>query len=218
MRPTVEFVQQHFDEWNKRCFHDSLPPIPIQLSRSRTTLGAIVTHRRRSMFGSFKNEVQCMRISIHFDLSESMIVDTIIHEMIHYYIIFHHLHDTSTHGDLFRRMMQQINDSYHRHISVTTHLEVADEEQKLRRQQKRLHVVCVSHLNGGQLGITVCAKTRVGELNRLLPKYYHLESMRWYFSVDVLFNRFPVSRTPKIYHITPEELSQCELKPIELKR
>lgn len=218
MRPTVEFVQHHFDEWNQRCFHNSLPPIPIKLVNSRCTLGAIVTQRHHSLFENVKSEVKYMRISTHFDLSESEIIDIIIHEMIHYYIIYHHLPDTSSHGRLFRRMMHQINDAHHRHISVSTHLTEADEERKLRLQENRLHIVCISHLNGGKLGVTVCAKTRVDELNRLLPKYYHLESMQWFFSIDTLFNRFPVSRTPKIYHITSQELSQCELKPIVFKK
>lgn len=217
MKPTAEFVQKQFDEWNARCFENSLPPIPIQLSKSRSMLGAIVSQRHRTFTGEIQHEVKCMRISLHFDLSESIIVDTIIHEMIHYYIFYHHLHDTSAHGVLFRKMMLLINDHYHRHITVSTRLKEADKEQAHLRERKRLHVVCISELNEGRVGVTVCAKTRVGELNRLLPKYYTLTSLKWYITVDTFFNRFPLSRTPKIYLITPEELAQCELTPLNLQ-
>ena len=53
------------------------------------------------------------------DLPEELVEDTILHEMIHYYIAFNHWSDTSTHGQLFRREMKRINEKGGRHISIS---------------------------------------------------------------------------------------------------
>lgn len=53
------------------------------------------------------------------DLPEELVEDTILHEMIHYYIAFNQWRDTSTHGQLFRREMKRINEKGGRHISIS---------------------------------------------------------------------------------------------------
>ena len=58
------------------------------------------------------------------------------------------------------------------------------------------------------VGITVCASTKISELHRLLPKYFKITRMEWYESLDPFFNRFPRAKTPKIYKISEEELSE----------
>lgn len=63
-----------------------------------------------------------LRINTRFDLPEDLLQDTILHEMIHYYIAVNHLRDTSTHGQLFRREMKRINEQGNRHITISYRL------------------------------------------------------------------------------------------------
>jgi len=49
------------------------------------------------------------RISTVIDLPEREVEDTILHEMIHYYILSNQMQDTSAHGEIFMRMMKDIN-------------------------------------------------------------------------------------------------------------
>ena len=60
-----------------------------------------------------------LRINTRFDLPEELIQDTILHEMIHYYIAVNHLRDTSSHGRLFRQEMKRINNEANRHITIS---------------------------------------------------------------------------------------------------
>ena len=60
-----------------------------------------------------------LRINTRADLPEELVEDTILHEMIHYFIAVNQLHDTRTHGQIFRREMKRINEMGGRHISIS---------------------------------------------------------------------------------------------------
>ena len=120
MQPTVDYIQSRFDEYNTRYFGGTLPPIPIKLSHARTFLGKVTFVRHRTwLFGSVRNEKFVLRINTRFDLPEELIEDTILHEMIHYYIAVNQIRDTSAHGRLFRREMKRINAEGNRHITIS---------------------------------------------------------------------------------------------------
>jgi hypothetical protein len=120
MQPTVDYIQSRFDEFNARFFGGGLPPVPIKLSHARTFLGKLTFTRRRSwLFGPTRNEHFVLRINTRIDLPEELIQDTILHEMIHYYIAVNHLRDTSAHGRLFRQEMKRINTEGGRHITIS---------------------------------------------------------------------------------------------------
>lgn len=137
--------------------------------------------------------------------------------MIHYYIAYRNLRDSSVHGETFRRIMEIINQKYGRHITVRHHGEPEQNLVKGGSNQYKKHYICVSTFPDGKKGITVCASTKIFELYRLLPKYYRIKEMEWYGSIDPFFNRFPRANTPKIYKITEEELSEHLQESVPLK-
>lgn len=205
MKATLEFVQQAFTRFNSLCFEGALPPIPIKLANARTFLGKVTYTGKRNIFGKIVSyEKLTLRISTAFDLPENELEDVVIHEMIHYCIIFRGLKDTSAHGATFRKMMAEINDRYGRHLTVSHHFKkgaLLPIEEKIRE-----NYLCVTLLKNDKWGVTVCAKAKIHELHRKLPRYYPLKSMVWYSSTDPFFNRYPRSRTPRIFKITKEEL------------
>ena len=120
MRPTIEYIQTRFNEYNARFFEGTLPPIPVKLSNAQTFLGKLCFKRKRKwLFGDYYNTGFVLRINTRADLPEELVEDTILHEMIHYYIAFNQWSDTSTHGQLFRREMKRINEKGGRHISIS---------------------------------------------------------------------------------------------------
>ena len=110
MKATVEYIEKKFEEFNRQMFAGKLPKLPIELSNAKTFLGQCAFKKRLTVFGKVKLYDFRMRISTRFDLTEREIEDTIIHEMIHYYIGVNNLKDTSAHGQLFRQMMNSINE------------------------------------------------------------------------------------------------------------
>ena len=120
MIPTVSHIQSRFYEYNVRFIGGTLPPVPIKLSHARTFLGKLTFTKHRSwLFGPTRYENFVLRINARIDLPEDLIEDTILHEMIHYYIAVNHLRDTSAHGRLFRHEMKRINAEGNRRITIS---------------------------------------------------------------------------------------------------
>ena len=95
MKPTIEYIENKFREFNHLVFDDKLPILHIQLSNAKTFLGMLVYKKRRKLFGKLELYDFRLRISIRLDLPESEVEDTIIHEMIHYYIHFNGIKERS---------------------------------------------------------------------------------------------------------------------------
>lgn len=204
-----EYVQRKFDEYNALIFESCLPPIPVRLSRARTYMGKLQYTKKRKVLGSgFACSNFLLRISTSFDLPENEQDDVIIHEMIHYYIAFTGKRDTSTHGKLFRSMMADINARFGRHITISRKVVVGqsgDGSSPFRNRAPRVHHVCISLLRDGSYGVTVAAKTRIGYISRLLPRFYPVHRKVWIESADSFFDRFPRSISPKMYRISASD-------------
>lgn len=214
MKPTLTYIQQKFAEYNALIFKNALPPLPMRIGNAKSTLGGVSFKRHRRPDGTIEFSNFKLTISARLDLPENVVQDTLIHEMIHYYILNKQLHDTSPHGQLFKQLMRHINQHFGRHITITHH-SLPDERQQDTR--KKEHWICISHMEDGRTGITISAKTRIFEMWRMLPQYFRLKKMDWYWSADPFFNQYPNSHTPRIFAIKPEVLSEHLKGAIELE-
>ena len=204
MIPTVGYLEERFDTFNRMCFDGALPRIPIKLSRARTFLGRLQYKPVRDWRGRIvRKEDFVLRISTRYDLPEAEVEDTLIHEMIHYCIAWKGLMDSSTHGRIFRSMMKEINEQHGRHITISHKTTPEDLDRDTRI---RTHIICVSSLADGRTAVTVCAQTRARAIRRAFGWSPTIRSTAWYTSTDPWFNRFPRSRTPKLYPVDPAEL------------
>lgn len=215
MVATLEYVKRKFDEFNSLIFEGALQPLPFRLSRARTFLGQIKYTRRRRLLGGVRYSDFQFVISNATDLPESEIEDTIIHEMIHYWILSNQMQDTSPHGSIFKSKMNEINRRFHRHVTISHRMtqEVAGQNQTIRQ-----HLLCVVRLDNGQTGITLAVKSRLFQLWNELPRCSGVVQCRWYSSLDPFFNRYPRSLSPKVYPITPAELNDHLRDAIPLVR
>lgn len=205
MIATLPFIQKTFDHFNALCFEGSLPPIPFVLTRARTFLGKLEYKGVRGLFGLVSSNTGFrMKISTSFDMEEEEIEDVVIHEMIHYFIAFRNIKDSSAHGKTFRRIMSQINDKYGRHITIS-HKYAGT---RVKAKSPRECYVCITVFKDGFRGVTVAASTKVLELDRFFSKCPDIGSVSWYITQDPYFERFPRSRTPKVYKADPEELAE----------
>ena len=103
MKPDVGFVRERFQAFNTLIFDSELPEIEIIISNSKSFLGRLEYKRRRRLLGREELFDFKMRVSARVDLPQSEVEDTIIHEMIHLYILIKGLKDSSTHGVVFRQ-------------------------------------------------------------------------------------------------------------------
>jgi len=166
----------------------------------------LVYKKRRKLFGKLELYDFRLRISIRLDLPENEVEDTIIHEMIHYYIHFNGIKDTSAHGKVFRQMMNDINQRFGRNITIT-HKSTPEQKQQLAETRKRWHVVAVVRFHDGRSGIKVIPRIRqriVGYRNGVLMSR-EIKSVDFFITNDPYFNVFPSSSALKVHILDASE-------------
>ncbi len=200
MIATLPFISRTFARFNALCFGGRLTPPAFSLSRSCRAAGQL--RYKRSVAGGGCT----LSVSTRFDLPEEALEDVVLHEMIHYHIVANRLRDTSAHGVLFRQIMARLNATYGRHVTVSLKRVADGGVVADAAAGESLRVFCVARTEDGKYGVTVCARTRVFALNRSLRRHYRLLSLRWYCTRDPFFSRFPRSLTPRLYHISGEDV------------
>lgn len=222
MRANKEYVTEKFNEFNRTIFGNELPSINIRIGNAKTMLGSISykkkTTWKKTVYYDFK-----LTVSSYSELTEKEIEDVIIHEMIHYYILYFNIKDTSSHGVTFRRIMNSINKNFKRNITISKRNATPLPE----RSATKLYLVCTGELANGKLAVSVIPKSKIFTFWSLLPKLFKIRNVKWYASRDKYFDRYPKCVKPKMYvaeddissHLTnANELTKTDNKIIFLKR
>ena len=220
MKATTAYIEKKFEEFNQQMFDGELPQIPIVLSDAKTFLGACTYKKKRNRSGKVINYDFKLRMNTRIDLPEEVIDDTVIHEMIHYYIAYHQWKDTSAHGELFLKTMNDINRKFGRNITVSHKGTKAQTEQAIDTKQ-RWHVVALVQFKDGRNGIKVLPRVRQSILfyyNNVM-KSKEIADIRLFMSKDVFFNRYPCSKALKVHLVDKDEvtehLTDAEIIPSE---
>lgn len=202
MIPTLDYVKRKFDEYNALCFEGSLKTPPIRMTTARSYLGQVSYKRRRTLTGRLSYSDFVLRFSARIDRPEAVVEDTILHEMIHYWILSTGRRDTSAHGPLFRAKMAEINARHGRHITISHR---PSEDEKDGDTERRPHLVCLISLRDGRRGFFVAARTRLFALWDEVAALPQVAEWRWVVTRDPFFNRFPRCLRPKLYRLTDSE-------------
>jgi hypothetical protein len=204
---TIPYIERKFEEFNKQMFAGELPPIPIVLSDAKTFLGKCVYKKRLGKDGKAEYYDFKLRINTRIDLPENEVEDTLIHEMIHYFIGYKRLEDASSHGPLFMHIMNTINEKYGRNITVTFK-GTSEQQEQLVDKKQRYHVVALVKFHDGKTGIKVLPR-----VVQSILRYYNtissareIESVKLFMSNDIFFNRFPNSAAFKVHFVNEEEV------------
>ncbi len=213
MTATLDYIKRKFEEYNTLMFEGKLQPLPFKLSNARTFLGAVKCQRKKNEDGTWHYHDFEFVISTKVDMTENIVEDTIIHEMIHYWIFSNQMQDNGPHGDIFKKKMKEINMRFDRNISVAHKKTKADMDND---SETRQHLICISKMRGNKMGITIANKSKLFMLWDELPKIPQVVECRWYSSCDPFFNRYPRASSIKIYHISRDDLEEHrkDFKPL----
>lgn len=143
MIATLDYVKDKFEEFNNMCFEGKLKPLPFKLSSARSFLGQVRFRRDKNPDGTWYFSDFIFIVSNKMDMEEREIEDTILHEMIHYYILSNQMQDTSPHGEIFIRMMKDINYRFNRNITV---IHKTTKEEHDKDTEVRQHIICVTRM------------------------------------------------------------------------
>ncbi len=190
-------------------FDGRLPEPPVSITNAKTYLGVCAFRKHRKWHGRLEYSDFKIRISRRFDLPQDEIDNTIIHEMIHYYIGLFSPADMPGHSALFRSMMADINTRFGRQISVSHRLSAEQQEQATDNRPKR-HIVARVVLKDGRTGIKVipCMERHIRRYRRGMMASGKISSIEFFETTDPFFNRFPSSSAFTVYFPDPALLAQ----------
>ena len=130
-------------------------------------------------------------------MPEEEYIDTIVHEMIHYYIWMNRLQDDGSHGQLFLSMMNDISRKCGIRISVAGEVT----ESMLMQEPARMRYVCVAVFENGQIALAVVARGKLFQLWEAFDSVKGISSVSWYASSDPFFGQFPTAVSPRLFGI-----------------
>ncbi len=214
---TAELLKEWFALFNNCYFGSELPMPRLALSKARTRLGTMSFSWRRTLLGVKKTGFT-IRISTYYECSEREFQTVLLHEMIHYYIVFKNLRDTSAHGKTFRSIMQRLNSEHGWNISVSA--SVRGKKASQAAQQSKSLVVLALTMTDGTHMMTVVNLRSAPAIDLQASMTPQIASHRWYSTTLPQFSTFPKVRTLRARKVTNEfyESTTEAMTPLVLKR
>ena len=202
MRPNLEFLEDRFFIYNRKIFNSELPKPMMHISSARSFMGQFKVVRNRTQLGKAKDSYH-LTLSNRYDLEENVLEDVLIHEMIHFLIHVRRIKDTSSHGLNFRKLMNEINEIYGRHITVSHRCTKAELESDASKAHS---IVCLCTMTDGRKLICRVAQSKVFEIHRAFQEWDKVEKEEWYWVYGSYFNRFRKVVTPRLFSVDKEGL------------
>lgn len=133
-----------------------------------------------------------IHISTYYDCAERDFQNVLLHEMIHLHIAHKELRDTSSHGVIFRRMMNELNAQYGWNICVSTSTKgwkTTDEPTK------KIRLVLAIALKDGKHFLSVVNPRYYRTLNQQLLRVKEVQSATWFTTDDNFFHGYSAVRS-----------------------
>ena len=157
---TISEVKEQFDKWNGTIFNNELPTPSFELMHTKRLLGQFRWRR----IGSDKLGYT-IRISTFYDRPFALYVDTIVHEMLHYYIKYKGIKDTSSHGREWKSMAAKISRKYGLTITRTSPTGGGVSEHVLEKAAEKnvakFEYAIVCKMNDGHFGASVVPSNKL---------------------------------------------------------
>lgn len=218
MIPTRHYVTERFRALNKMIFNGMLPEIPVLLSDSGRFLGLFSCRFKKDLSGK-RVPVDCkIRVNARADLPAELFDNTIIHEMIHYYIAWKGIEDNSAHGKVFRRMMKEINARFGCNVCVR-HRTTPEHAEQLVNSRRSWHIIAVGTLLDGRTALKVLPRSavKVAAFLRDAKVAFGITELHLYLHDNPFFNRFPTSTALKMQIVDKTEINEHLSQSVRLE-
>ncbi len=203
MTPTAEYLRAQFAEFNDRYFGGVLPEPQFRVNSARTILGRFSCRRvRRGLLGLRSSEEYAIAVSRFYDLGERDVQTVLLHEMIHFYLCYRRMADSSPHGKLFRREMERINaDGW----SISVRTSTKGWQPSAEKCSSKRCVVALTTADGCYFAAV--QRPYVKAFDRAMGRIAGLKRREWYITGDSFFRQYPLVRTLRFRLVTAEEFN-----------
>ena len=139
--------------------------------------------------------------------------------MIHYYIMYKRIPDTSSHGRVFREMMQRLNSQYGWHITVSSSMRGHKLTDPSADKTVNTYVVLAIVLRNGQRMLSVVSPRSARKIDLMAQRVNEIASHCWYMTQDNYFRDFPKVRSLRARRVTTEVYNEktAAMQPLSFK-
>lgn len=205
MKANLTFLKDRFERFNTMIFGGTLPVPLFHISSARSFVGQFKVERRFA--GLRLQETPHLTLSDRYDMPENELEDIVIHEMIHYHIHRKRLRDSSSHGPVFRSLMNDINARFGRRISVRHR---CSKEQYDSDTAKTHSIICLCTMTDGRRLVCRASQSKIFELHRAFQEWDKVLKDEWYWVYGSYFNRYRRVLSPRLFEIDAEGLALIE--------
>lgn len=208
---TVEWMEKWFETFNSSYFEAKLPLPVMALSRARTRLGQMA-FKRASRWGRVRLYDFRISMTTYYDMTDHQAKSVLLHEMIHYAIAYTGLRDTSSHGIVFRGMMDNLNRKYGWDIRIATSTKgwkVSDRvksKQTLRGPQTYLMLAIEMH--DGKYYLSRVNPRFASGIERKIRALGEVKHHQWYTTQESYFEDYPQVRSLRGRRISKGDYSE----------
>lgn len=120
-------MAETFNKCNNAYFEGKLPVPQFDLLHSFRTCGYFCCDYEQEWF-SKKLYNFCISMTDYYDFTKKQFEDILVHEIIHYYLVYFGEDTNCTHGKKFKKMAENLNRKYGLH--VTPHLDLSQYKRR----------------------------------------------------------------------------------------
>ena len=201
MRATLEFLEDRFDRFNRDVFLGELPRPVMHICSARSFMGQFKVEGNG---GSLRKKEVChLTLSDRYKLEERVLEDIVIHEMIHFFIHYKRIKDSSSHGIQFRTLMNGINSRFGRNITVSHR---CSKEEMESDDAKAHSIVCLCTMTDGRKLVCRVSQSKVFDIHRAFLEWDKVVREEWYWVYGSYFNRYRRVLTPRLFSVDEEGL------------
>ena len=195
---TIDWMEEWFRRFDQDYFGGKLPMPELGLTRAKTRLGQL-SFKRATRWGRTKLYDFKISMTTYYDMTERQAKSVLLHEMIHYIIGYTGLKDTSSHGIVFRGMMDNLNRKYGWDIRVMTSTKgwKVSEQVTERKKEKgpQTFLMLAIEMRDGKCYLSRVNPGSARRIESQLDKLSEMKSHQWYTTQEPYFEDYPQVRS-----------------------
>ncbi len=203
MELTIKILREWFGRFNTEYFNGELPEPRLLVSSARTQLGQFSCRRvRKGLFRGYTTTGFTIKVSEYYEMSEHDYQQTLLHEMIHYYISYTGARDTSAHGKLFCQLAEKINQVGGWQITISSR---TDQYAVRNKKTDAQYLLVVVETTDRRYFLSVINPSYRNYVNQQAKRSTMVEAHHFIVSTDSKYATWPKSRSLRGRRISEEE-------------
>ena len=218
---TIEWMEEWFKRFDQEYFGGKLPVPELGLTRAKTRLGQMA-FKRATRWGRTKLYDFKISMSTYYDMTDMQAKSVLLHEMIHYIIAYTGLKDTSSHGIVFRGMMDNLNRKYGWEIRVMTSTKgwKVSEQVQAKKEAKgpRTYLMLAIEMRDGKHYLSRVNPGFAQRIESQLKSLREVSAHHWFTTEESYFEDYPQVRSLRGRRISKADFQKLlhVLKPFDM--